>query len=175
MLEEDELPLWDTPNGMYPKALLLTALTRVGFADLFVHGHGGATYDVVMEEWVRNWLGIKLDNAVVVSADLRLDLKVNTIERARQLYTVPSAIEKDIFNTVHSIEVAKAYSGQRKQLFDSLQSMRSEHGVRPDVQLIKQSLKVANKRDWPLFCYMPEQLQRLRDAIVEHFVRVCCN
>lgn len=175
MLEEGKLPLWDTPNGMYPKALLLTALTRVSFADLFVHGHGGATYDVVMEEWVRNWLGIKLDNAVVVSADLRLDLKVNTIERARQLYTVPSAIEKDIFNTVHSIEVAKAYSGQRKQLFDSLQSMRAEHGVRPDVQLIKRSLKVANKRDWPLFCYSPEQLQRLRDAIAEYFVRVCCN
>jgi len=169
MFEEDELPLWDTPNGMYPKALLLTALARVGFADLFVHGHGGATYDVVMEEWVRNWLGIKLDNAVAVSADLRLDLKVNTIERARQLYSVPSAIEQDIINTVNSIEVAKPYSRERKKLFDSLQSMRAEHGVRPDVQLIKQSVKVANKRDWPLYCYSPSQLQQLCRAIETHF------
>ncbi len=166
MLGTGELPLWDTPNGMYPKALLLTALTRIGFADLFVHGLGGATYDVVMEEWVRNWLGIKLGNSVSVSADLRLDLDVISIEHARRAYAVPNAIEQDIVHMVHSIDVAEPYSEQRKQRFDSLQSMREEHGVRPDVHLLKQSLKVANKRDWPLFCYSREALHRLQDEIV---------
>ena len=161
MLGSREFPIWDTPNGMYPKALLLTALARIGFADLFVHGLGGARYDVVMEEWMSNWLGIELTNTVTVSADLRLDLDVLSIEHARKAYAVPSAIEQDIVHMVHSIEVAEPYSEQRKQRFDSLQSMRDEHGERPDVQLLKQSLKVANKRDWPLFCYSEEQLKQL--------------
>ncbi|MCH2146536.1 MAG: hypothetical protein MK073_01795, partial [Phycisphaerales bacterium] len=161
MLGSREFPIWDTPNGMYPKALLLTALARIGFADLFVHGLGGARYDVVMEEWMSNWLGIELTNTVTVSADLRLDLDVLSIEHARKAYAVPSAIEQDIVHMVHSIEVAEPYSEQRKQRFDSLQSMRDEHGERPDVQLLKQSLKVANKRDWPLFCYLEEQLKQL--------------
>ena len=175
MLGTKELPIWDTPNGMYPKALLLTALARIGIADLFVHGLGGATYDVVMEEWVRTWLGIELENAVAVSADLRLDLDVISIEHARRAYAVPSAIEQDIVNIVHSIEVAEPYSEQRKQRFDSLQSMRDEHGNRPDVQLLKQSLKVANKRDWPLFCYSTEALQQLSDDIAKQWTGVCCS
>ena len=161
MLEEDELPLWDTPNGLYPKALLLTALARLGFADLFVHGLGGATYDVVMEEWIKQWLGINLENTVAVSADLRLDLDVISIEQARQAYAVPSTIELEIVQMVQSIETAEPFSDQRKHHFESLQSMRDEHGERPDVQLLKQSLKVANKRDWPLFCYSEEQLKQL--------------
>ena len=172
MLGTKELPIWDTPKGMYPKALLLTALARIGIADLFVHGLGGATYDVVMEEWMRTWLGIKLENSVAVSADLRLGLDVISIEHARQSYAVPSAIEEDIANIVHSIEVAEPYSEQRKQLFDSLQGIRDKHGERPDVQLLKQSLKIANKRDWSLFCYSAEALQQLSDDIAKQWPAV---
>ena len=76
-----------------------------------------------------NWLGIELTNTVTVSADLRLDLDVLSIEHARKAYAVPSAIEQDIFHMVHSIEVAEPYSEQRKQRFDSLQSMRDERTI----------------------------------------------
>jgi hypothetical protein len=38
-----------------PRALLLTALMRANYCDLFIHGTGGWAYDRAMEMWWRNW------------------------------------------------------------------------------------------------------------------------
>ncbi|MFK7959981.1 MAG: hypothetical protein AB8G96_05590 [Phycisphaerales bacterium] len=55
-----------------PRALLLTAIVRLGIADVFVHGTGGGAYDEVMERWVALWLGVLVPPCVVCTADLRL-------------------------------------------------------------------------------------------------------
>ncbi len=100
LIREDyvELPLWRTrPGGqrmraydsdverwledpataprLFPRALLLTALMRLGVCDLFVHGTGGANYDRAMEDWIRTWLGIEPAPIAMVSATLRLPLR----------------------------------------------------------------------------------------------------
>ncbi len=47
-----------------PRALLLTAILRLGACDLFIHGTGGggdsgaSGYDGIMEAWIAEWLGI---------------------------------------------------------------------------------------------------------------------
>lgn len=111
-----ELPLWaiDAATGLRrrvwsdmlgdvrgfrlaPRALMLTAVLRLGACDVFVHGLGGGAsavgetseepgrtaahstgalggYDRATEVWVRSWLGRELCRSVVVSATLRLPL-----------------------------------------------------------------------------------------------------
>jgi hypothetical protein len=59
---------------LFPRALLLTALVRLCMCDLFVHGTGGARYDVVMERWIKSWLGVDPAPIAVVSATMRLPL-----------------------------------------------------------------------------------------------------
>ena len=81
-LESGELLDWEVQLEMgnkeptrwtlAPRALLLTAIMRTYFCDLFIHGTGGGIYDRVMEDWWQNWTGEPLAPMVVVSADLYL-------------------------------------------------------------------------------------------------------
>jgi hypothetical protein len=57
-----------------PRGLLMTGLMRLAGCDLFIHGTGGGVYDTITERWLRDWLGVTLAPAAVVSATLRLDL-----------------------------------------------------------------------------------------------------
>ncbi len=79
-------------NRLLPRALLMTAIIRIGVVDLFVHGRGGATYDLAMEQWIRDWLGVEVSAMAVASADVRLPLmseedarlaKAGELDRAR--------------------------------------------------------------------------------------------
>lgn len=75
---DGDVQMWLVQNEaspkLMPRALLLTALIRLGMCDLFVHGTGGANYDRVMEQWIESWLGVKTSSIAVVSATLHLPL-----------------------------------------------------------------------------------------------------
>ncbi len=70
------------PTECRPRALMATALARLGGCDLFVHGLGGGVYDRAMEDWIGRWLGPEamkaLAPATVATADLRLPLEATT-------------------------------------------------------------------------------------------------
>lgn len=55
-----------------PRALLLTAMMRLAACDLFIHGTGGAGYDVAMERWLTVWLGVCVAPAAVATTTLYL-------------------------------------------------------------------------------------------------------
>lgn len=107
-----ELPLWSVASGvrrrvyaadfakidratLAPRGLLMTAIMRLAGCELFVHGKGGALYDLATEAWVRDWAdgrlgGLKtiaaeyggfesLAPITMVTADLRLPLAGETI------------------------------------------------------------------------------------------------
>jgi len=57
-----------------PRALTLSAFTRLFLSDLFVHGIGGAKYDEMTEDFVRRFFGVELPPACCVSATLHLPL-----------------------------------------------------------------------------------------------------
>ena len=71
-LGECELPFWkldrasmsrtpllesDSAGLIAPRALTLTAIARLLLCDIFIHGTGGARYDLAMERWIGASLG----------------------------------------------------------------------------------------------------------------------
>ncbi|MHC5110360.1 MAG: hypothetical protein ACYTHJ_10830 [Planctomycetota bacterium] len=57
-----------------PRALALTLWARLLLADLFVHGIGGAKYDRVTDEIIRDYYGVEAPIMTCTSATLHLDL-----------------------------------------------------------------------------------------------------
>lgn len=107
-----ELPLWRMPSAMgqprrpvfaedmasipiaqlAPRALLMTALVRRSFCNLFIHGTGGGVYDQVTQRWLAAWMpesSQSLAPTAVVTATRYLDFpgpapaSPGEIERAR--------------------------------------------------------------------------------------------
>ncbi len=77
-----------------PRALLLTAILRLGACDLFIHGTGGgghtgaSGYDAVTDDWIANWLGVTaspLAPTATVTATLRLPLANVPLPGERQV------------------------------------------------------------------------------------------
>lgn len=58
-----------------PKALLLTLYNRLFISDLFIHGLGGAKYDLVTDEIIREFLKVEPPHFLVASCTLHLDFK----------------------------------------------------------------------------------------------------
>jgi len=91
-----ELPLWRIRPGarrervfaqdlgsipaceLAPRALMMTAILRLAGCELFIHGSGGAEYDLVTEDWLRAWLGQELAPSALATATLRLPLECET-------------------------------------------------------------------------------------------------
>ncbi len=60
------------PFKLRPRALLTTAFLRLGLADLFVHGLGGARYDTLTDELLRHWWKLEPPAYAVATGTLRL-------------------------------------------------------------------------------------------------------
>jgi len=58
-----------------PKAIVNTMYSRMFFSDLFVHGIGGAKYDLVTDEIIREFFGVDPPAYAVISATLHLPYK----------------------------------------------------------------------------------------------------
>lgn len=67
-----------------PKALTLTAFTRLFVADLFVHGVGGGRYDRVTDAVIADYFGIRPPRYAVVTATLHLPLRGHNTDSERQ-------------------------------------------------------------------------------------------
>jgi hypothetical protein len=72
-----------------PRALTLSAFVRLFLSDLFIHGIGGAKYDEMMEDFIRDLLGVDPRPTCCVTATVRLplprhDAKPADIADARQ-------------------------------------------------------------------------------------------
>lgn len=133
------------PFTLMPRALLMTALVRLGMCDLFVHGTGGARYDHAMELWINNWLGLEPAPIAVATAtqtlplgsppppppETRIDV-AGALRTARKLWhdpegaddrTGPGPSKRSILTR---IETAPRRSAQRRALFGELQEYLAE-------------------------------------------------
>jgi len=91
-----------------PRALLVTAIVRLVAADHFIHGTGGMSYDVAMERWLGDWLGVAPRPASLVTATLRLPLP-----------------ERDVPADV----VARAIAAQRRRWWDPQRFVQTDAAV----------------------------------------------
>lgn len=58
-----------------PKAIATTMYSRLFFSDLFVHGIGGAKYDLITDEIMREFFGVEPPEYTTISATLHLPYK----------------------------------------------------------------------------------------------------
>jgi hypothetical protein len=58
-----------------PKAIANTMYSRLFFSDLFVHGIGGAKYDLITDEIIREFFGVEPPEYATISASLHLPYK----------------------------------------------------------------------------------------------------
>ncbi|MFQ5962886.1 MAG: hypothetical protein ACE5KZ_01215 [Candidatus Scalinduaceae bacterium] len=58
-----------------PKAIITTMYSRMFFSDLFIHGVGGAKYDLVTDEIIRAFFGVEPPGHATITATLHLPYK----------------------------------------------------------------------------------------------------
>jgi len=58
-----------------PKAIVNTLYSRMFFSDLFIHGIGGAKYDLITDEIIRAFFGVEPPEYATISATLHLPYK----------------------------------------------------------------------------------------------------
>jgi len=68
-----------------PRALMTTAFLRLGLADFFIHGLGGAKYDVWNDAVIRRFWNIEPPHYGMITATLRLPLGDWSIDRAAKM------------------------------------------------------------------------------------------
>lgn len=77
---------WDAAGWLVrPRALALSAFMRLFISDLFIHGIGGAKYDEVTEELVREFFGTDAPPLACISATVHLPLPRTNVDRAAVL------------------------------------------------------------------------------------------
>jgi hypothetical protein len=128
-----------TPR-LFPRALLTTALVRLGLCDLFVHGTGGAAYDLAMERWIWSWLELEPAPAAVATATLYLPLMgegtgavaagadvSRALDAVRRLWHDPAAgtpsprPSPQKLSLLRAIDEAPRRSRKRRRAFQELQ------------------------------------------------------
>jgi len=205
-LTTGELPLWrltttgrlpvradDAAGSLAPRALLMTAITRIALCDLFVHGTGGGRYERLTEAWIRAWLGIDLAPMSVATATLRLPLEMHLGD---QQVTTPAELRRVEFDPdlvalpaptrgpspfkrslLAAIAAAPRGSRERRGQYQTLRHQLDERRdanqeliarLRADVESSRAraaGAQVARSRTWPWPLHAPARLQALHEAI----------
>lgn len=173
---------------LMPRALLMTAIARLGMCDLFIHGTGGANYDRAMELWIREWLGVEVGSIAMATADVRLPLIEDDAEpidvatalaQARRTWHDPLSDEDDAHPSANKARLLEAIaasprdsSGRRAAFLAMHQELAAERGRRePRVRAVQARLEtarrqsadmaIANRRDWAFSLYPHEMIDEL--------------
>ncbi len=203
-LAPDELPLWSLTAGSHvrrrvrvgdrdgmvaPRALLMTALARLGLCDLFIHGTGGGRYERITEAWIRAWLGVELAPMSVATVTMRIPLQdylasgtiVTHADLRRVRFDPDSATDSGPSEQkralLQAINAAPRGSAERRDSYrrmhahlDQRRASRAEEFARlsrafVDGRANAASVAVAASRAWPFPLHSKQRLQTLRDSI----------
>ena len=186
-----------------PRALGMTAILRMEFCDLFVHGTGGATYDRITDAWIAAWLGESLAPAVSITADVyraipvEADRSVTEEQRDAAVWLAHSAAhnpglsgDTDAAATKHryceQIAALPYASDERRDQYVEmhrwLASWRDMHARELD-ELERRARQaergvelrvLESRRDWPAFLYPPAALDDLASRIVAGVGGISC-
>jgi hypothetical protein len=117
-----------------PRALALSAFTRLFVSDLFIHGIGGAKYDEMMEAFIHGFLGTAPGPTCCISATVVLPLPSHGVE-PDELRAACHASRDLRFNPQRHIEKLPAELVRRRaelvQQSDALRAQQpTDHGAR---------------------------------------------
>ncbi|HHT9108282.1 MAG TPA: hypothetical protein ACFYD9_06490 [Candidatus Wunengus sp. YC64] len=80
-----------------PRAITTTMFSRLFFSDVFIHGIGGAKYDTITDEIIKEFFGIDPPGFVTVSATLYLPLDAYDFDE-RELYDIQRNVDDMSYN-----------------------------------------------------------------------------
>ena len=177
---------------LLPRALLLTAVMRGYFCDLFVHGTGGLVYDRVTESWWRSWAGEELAPMAGATADVYLDSGAPVADRAEldravwRCHHLPHNLDRalgldgDIVRQKHDLIAHMDDDrdrSRRREAFQTIHRINGELAQRHaealraadrDLRLARvgvHNARTARRRDWCFALYPPDRLHALRRAL----------
>ncbi|MBX3377826.1 MAG: hypothetical protein KF678_12580 [Phycisphaeraceae bacterium] len=197
------------PHELAPKALFMTGLLRLAACDLFIHGTGGAGstdvspppdahdgYDLITEEWFRDWLGQPLAPMTLVTATRYLPLADGPIptpaDLARARWLAHHARHSPLLlrdpdaalakqHIVDQIELLPRHTRARADLFRRLHAALADYRQQHSPELSSLSTSAAEtaaqlaqrdilfNRTWPFPLYPDPVLSSLRDDVRRSF------
>jgi len=89
--------LMEAGNKIRPRAITTTMFSRLFFSDVFIHGIGGAKYDTITDEIIKEFFGIDPPGFVTISATLYLPLDAYDSDE-RELYDIQRNIDDMSYN-----------------------------------------------------------------------------
>ncbi len=197
VFENGELVDRDTYT-LLPRALLLTAVMRSSLCDLFIHGTGGLTYDMITERWWESWTGKSLSPMAGATANLYLDLDVPVADRAQvdravwHHHHLPCNIDRELNLDNEATREKRELlvhmnddrdRDRRRNAFKRIHQLNQQlaeqnPGVIESAQqelnrarLGLQNARIARKRDWCFALYPPQNLHHLYTLIANHPVQ----
>ncbi len=99
-----------------PKALLLTLYNRLFISDLFIHGLGGAKYDLVTDEIIREFFKVGPPHFLIVSCTLYLDFKSSFESSDAKISTLKNKIRDLGFNPERYIDELSLIKKEKNQI-----------------------------------------------------------
>jgi len=197
-----ELPLWIDRAGkletavdadlagvepvLHPKALLLTAMARLGLADVFVHGLGGWRYEPVMESWVDAWLGLVPSPRAMVTATMHLPLldpqwiaatQAELVQQARRRRHDPETTSQQAgpgptkSRSLAEIGALPRGSRQRREAYQRMhgwihqQETNDDHDDQQCLQRLAELSALQSRRTWAFPMHAATELEGLRDGV----------
>lgn len=181
---------------LWPRALTMTALARLGLCDLFVHGQSGIVYDRITDQWIQHWLGLPLAPVTMVTATLTLDFDRKAaderdLDRAKWLaHHVPYNLDRvhgfdeaarQRRDLLKAIQDAPRRSDQRRALFEQMRDLQrllaAKHPelveqAQQNVEHVKQRIAqtdIIDDRTWSFALYPHSRIKALNATIEERF------
>ena len=141
-----------------PKAFLLTLYNRLFISDLFIHGLGGAKYDLVTDEIIREFFKVEPPHFLVISCTLYLDFKSYPGSSGFKISTLKNKIRDLGFNPERYVDKLPLTKKERNQIAE-LAEKKTEL-----IKKIKKTLSPIEKRK------ISEEVKAINNFMVEKII-----
>lgn len=141
-----------------PKALLLTLYNRLFISDLFIHGLGGAKYDLVTDEIIREFFKVEPPHFLVVSCTLYLNFKSSSGASDSKISALKKKIRDLEFNPERYVDELPLTKKEKNQIGELAEK---KTGL---IKKIKKTLSPIEKRK------ISEEVKAINNFIVEKII-----
>ncbi|MBA7497598.1 hypothetical protein ES704_00326 [subsurface metagenome] len=141
-----------------PKALLLTLYNRLFISDLFIHGLGGAKYDLVTDEIIKEFFKVEPPHFLVASCTLHLNFKSSPGTPDSKISALKKKIRDLEFNPqryINELTLTKKKKNQIRELAEKKTEL---------IKKIKEVLSPVEKRK------ISEEIKAINNFIVEKII-----
>lgn len=130
-----------------PRALALSAFMRLFVADVFIHGIGGAKYDEVTDDFMRNGFGVSLPPVTCVTATARVPAPQSAQRGAPVEQPSGGPMQHDLLHNpqryLHTIP-APLLAERQRRIADSDRLRRERRHDRPARRAAWRSIRAVN-------------------------------